>query len=185
MITNKDILDKKGLILYIAYKNFCKDIVKRNEEDILSLGYYTILKCKRLYIKNEFVKYNSYICKSLYNNIRQYVQKELSIYYNNIDYKNMLDHKYNMIYDNSSTKEDYVSLLVNKYVTKLSKRYQEIYLYYLGLDVNYVRTYQCVGEKYGVTRERIRQIVKKCEETLSQVERGIPSPKNSAPTPSP
>ena len=88
----------------------------------------------------------------------------------------MLDHKYNMIYDNSSTKEDYVSLLVNKYVTKLSKRYQEIYLYYLGLDVNYVRTYQCVGEKYGVTRERIRQIVKKCETILQQVECGIPSP---------
>ena len=78
--------------------------------------------------------------------------------------------------DESKTPEqgllsDSLRIEIERAIATLSKRESDILRYYFGLNGNYPLTLDEIGEKFGLTRERVRQIKEKAIRRLKHVSR--------------
>jgi RNA polymerase primary sigma factor len=66
---------------------------------------------------------------------------------------------------------DSLRIEIERAIATLSKRESDILRYYFGLNGNYPLTLDEIGEKFGLTRERVRQIKEKAIRRLKHVSR--------------
>ena len=66
---------------------------------------------------------------------------------------------------------DSLRIEIERAIATLSKRESDILRYYFGLNGNYPLTLDEIGEKLGLTRERVRQIKEKAIRRLKHVSR--------------
>jgi RNA polymerase primary sigma factor len=66
---------------------------------------------------------------------------------------------------------DSLRIEIERAISTLSKREADVLRYYFGLNGNYPLTLDEIGEKFGLTRERVRQIKEKAVRRLKHISR--------------
>ena len=66
---------------------------------------------------------------------------------------------------------DSLRIEIERAISTLSKRESDVLRLYFGLNGNYPLTLDEIGEKFGLTRERVRQIKEKAIRRLKHISR--------------